>query len=87
MKIFSPLKDGPILSVCGCWQKHCSMVGPKAPHEVRPTVQKGFGLGATRKSPWYSYATAPLDCKVGKEIDFRELVYLTNGTLLRAALI
>jgi len=37
--------------------------------------------------PWYSYATAPSDCKVGKEIDFRELVYLMNGTLLRVALI
>ena len=63
-----------------------SVVGPKAPHEVSPTVQKGFGLGTTREPPCYSYATAPSDCKVGKEIDFRELVYLMNGTLLRVAM-
>jgi len=61
---------------------------PKAPHEVSPTVpvQKGFSLGITREAPVvYSYATASFDCKVGKEIDFRELVYLMNGTLLKVA--
>jgi len=36
--------------------------------------------------PWYSSATASSYCKVGKQIDFRELVYLMNGTLLRVAL-
>ena len=86
MKIFSPMKVGPILSVCVDVGRS-SMVGPKAPHEMRPTVQKGLVWEPLVESPWYSYATAPLDCKVGKEIDFRELVYLTNGTLLRAALI
>jgi len=44
MKIFSPLKDGPILSMCVDVGRS-SMVGPKVPHEVRSTVQKGFGLG------------------------------------------
>ena len=63
-----------------------SVVGPKAPHEVSPYCIRGFGLGTTRP-PWYSYATTPSDCKVGKEIDFRELLYLMNGTLLRVALI
>ena len=47
MKIFSPLKDGPILSMCVDVGRS-SMVGPKVPHEVRSTVQKGFGLGTTR---------------------------------------
>jgi len=28
-----------------------SVVGPKAPHEVSPTVQKGNGLGTTRGTP------------------------------------
>ena len=59
-----------------------SVVGPKAPLEVSPTVpaQKGFGSETTRGAP-----TASSDCKVGKEIDLRELVYLMNGTLLRVA--
>ena len=35
--------------------------------------------------PW-CLATAPSDCKVGNEIDFRELVYLMNVTLLRVAI-
>ena len=61
-----------------------STVGPKAPHEVRPTVQKGLGLGTTRGAPTI-YATAPSDCKVGRQIDLRELVYLMNGTCLRIA--
>jgi len=30
---------------------------------------------------------AGYQCKVGEEIDFRVLVYLMNGTLLRVALI
>jgi len=59
--------------------------------EMSPTVpvQKEFGLGTTRGARWYSYATASSDCKVGKEIDSREFVYLQlmNGTLLRVALI
>jgi len=57
---------------------------------VSPTVpvQKGGLVGEPLgESPWYRYATASLDCKVGKEIDVRELVYLMNGTLLRVALI
>jgi len=56
---------------------------------VSPTVpvQKGVGWEPLGKPPWYSYATAASDCKVGKEIDIRELVYLMNGTLLRVAVI
>jgi len=54
-------------------------------HEVRPTVQKGLGLGTTRGAS-IVYATAPSNCKVGKQIDLRELVYLMNGTRLRIAL-
>jgi len=49
MKIFPPLKVGPILSVCVDVGRS-SMVSPKVPHEVRPTVQKGFGLRTTRES-------------------------------------
>ena len=52
-----------------------SVVGPKAPHEVSPTVQKGFGLGTTRGAMPLHHRTV----KVGKDIDFRELVYLMNG--------
>ena len=54
---------------------------PKAPHEVSPIVQKVFGLGTTRGAP-VVYTTAPLECKVCKLIDFKELVYLMNGTCL-----
>jgi len=45
--------------------------------------KKGLVWEPLGEPPRYSYATAPSDCKVGKEIDFRELVYLMNGTLLR----
>ena len=55
------------------------MVGPKAPHEVSPTVRKGFGLGTTR-------GAMPLHHRTVKWADFRELVYLMNGTLLRVAI-
>jgi len=50
MNIFSPWKVGPILSVCVVVGRS-SMVGPKAPHEVRPTEQNGFGLGTPRGVP------------------------------------
>ena len=54
-----------------------------------PMVATGINkeLGCVTLMWLYSYATAPSDCKVGKQIDFRELVYMMNGTLLRAALI
>ena len=76
-------------AVCGSSVGRSSVVGPKARHEVSPTVpvQKGLVWEPLGDPPWYSYATASSDWKVGKEIDFRELVYLMNGTLLRVALI
>ena len=49
------------------------------PHEVGSTVQKGLGLGTTRGAP-VVYTTVPSDCKVGKQIDCRDLVHLMNGT-------
>jgi len=36
-------------------------------HEVRPSVQTMLGLTTTRAAP-VVYATAPMDCKVGKHI-------------------
>ena len=45
----------------------------------RPTAEKGFGVGTTRGRA-VVYTTAPLDSKVGKQIDFRELFYLKNET-------
>jgi len=62
-----------------------SVDGPKAPHKVSPIIQKVFGLGTTRGAP-VVYTTAPLECKVGKLIDFKKLVYLMNGTCLTVAL-
>ena len=47
-----------------------SVVGPKAPYEVNPIVQKGFGLGTTRGAP-VVYTTAPSDCKVGNRLTSR----------------
>jgi len=68
-----------------CAVRVLAEVSPKAPHEVSSTVQKGLVWEPLGEPPWYSYATASSDCKVGKEIDFRELVYLMNGKLLRVA--
>ena len=61
-----------------------SVVGPKASHEVRPTVQRVFVVWEPLGSPCSIAMHCTIDCKVGKQIDFRELV---NGTLLRIALI
>ena len=47
--------------------------------------KRGLVWEPLREPPWYSQATAPSDCKVGNEINFRELVYLMNVTLLRVA--
>ena len=54
-----------------------SVVGPKAPHEVSPTVQKGFGLGTTR-------GAMPLHHRTVKRLISGS--YLMNGTLLRVAI-
>jgi len=43
--------------------------------------RKGFGVGTTRGRP-VVYTTAPPDSKVGKQIGFRELIYLKNETPL-----
>ena len=64
-----------------------SVVGPNAPHEVRPTAQKGVGLGTNRGAPVVQLRmpqhdqTIKLACT--NRLIFRELLYLMNGTLVR----
>jgi len=76
---------------CGCWQRQHGWSNVQ--HEVRcgssrgrSTVQKGFDVGTTRGSPWSIYHYTIWVLKWAN-IDFKQLVYLMNGTYLRVALI
>jgi len=56
------------------WLNNAGVLAEAAPHEVSPTVQKGFGLGTTRGAMPQHHRTVKV-----KDIDFRELVYLMIG--------
>ena len=71
-----------------CWQKQHGRPKSTMKWALLYLYKRGLVWEPPGEPPWYSYATASSDCKVGKEIElFRELVYLMNGTLLRVALI